>query len=161
MTTIKDNWDSKLAEGNKNELEIIELFKNVFPDIDFYKDGKQKEADLCIPSHQTLLEVKYDAMSDETGNFGIEYLWRGNKSGLAATKAHWYIMSDSSNHHIFKSYHLKDFLKLNWQYFKKVKGGDDGDAELILVPKYQLTSAYFCRVVSREGEGLLNLPYFI
>ena len=57
-------------------------------------DGYCKEYDIWIPEIQQGIEVKYDPMSNETGNIVIEVEMFGKPSALMTTKASYWIFYD-------------------------------------------------------------------
>ena len=101
-------------------------------------EGYQKGFDL-IDNTGYKIEVKTDFESEKTDNIAIEIRCRDSLSGLATTKAKEWI-------HIFwykgKWYFLrcnvsdlKGFIRSNWKYLKKVKGGDNDLSEMVLINK--------------------------
>ena len=93
-TTIKTNWSPLLKAGEALEKEFLGVLKLYYPSAEKIK-GHYKFADFVVPERGNLLiELKQDLKSDHTGNFAIEYGFRGQKSGLASTKAHIWVMAD-------------------------------------------------------------------
>ena len=101
-------------------------------------EGYQKGFDL-IDNTGYKIEVKTDFESEKTDNIAIEIRCRNSLSGLATTRAKEWI-------HIFwykgKWYFLrcnvsdlKGFIRSNWKYLKKVKGGDNDLSEMVLISK--------------------------
>ena len=54
--------------------------------------GNFKQYDVCSLSGDIALEVKLDTKSMTTGNFAIEYSYRGEPSGIAATTADYFVL---------------------------------------------------------------------
>ncbi len=101
-------------------------------------EGYQKGFDL-IDNTGYKIEVKTDFESEKTDNIAIEIRCRNSLSGLATTRAKEWI-------HIFwykgkwcflrcKVLDLKGFIRSNWKYLKKVKGGDNSLSEMVLISK--------------------------
>jgi len=86
----------------------------------------------------------------KTGNIAIEVNFKGNPSGLAATKADWWFHILTINGEMvtmvcFPVKKLKDIIRelLKEDLVKRVKGGDNNDSELLLVPIDRLLSKNF------------------
>ncbi len=101
-------------------------------------EGYQKGFDL-IDNTGYKIEVKTDFESEKTDNIAIEIRCRNSLSGLATTRAKEWI-------HIFwykdrwyflrcKVSDLKGFIRSNWKYLEKVKGGDNDLSEMVLISK--------------------------
>jgi len=161
VTTISENWNRKLEEGEKVQNEFMNLISSVYPDVCIYEDGKSKYADILIPSSNTSLEVKFDVLSDVTGNLAIEYQFRGKPSGIWASSADYFVIAHKDNFYLFNRLALFDWLVINKDWTKKVKGGDDMASCLILVPKRELVNRAFCFVLGRDGMYINSLNNFI
>lgn len=150
-----------LKAGEKLELELLPHLQKYFPKA--YKiEGNYKFADLVVPELDNLLiEVKQDLKSDHTGNLAIEYQFRGQNSGLASTKALVWIMADKEKFYAFSVEKLKSFLRANWEYLKKVEGGDDMDSKMVLVKKKDLANRSICCSFNRNGEQDSLLATFL
>ncbi len=148
FTKIENTWDSYLASGEELEKEFLALVNVIYPE-SFKIEGNYKYADIKIPEIEKMIEVKRDLKSDETLNFAFEFEFRGKASGLASTKADLWVMADSKKFYVFSTEKLKDFFRENWKYVSKVKGGDDGDAKMILIRKTQIANQTFCASMER------------
>jgi len=148
FTKIEDTWDDYLASGEALEKEFLALLQGLYPK-SFKIEGNYKYADIKIPEIKKMVEVKRDLKSDETQNFAFEFEFKGEASGLTSTKADLWVMADSQKFYIFSTERLKDFFRENWEHVKKVKGGDSGDAKMILVRKFQISNQSFCASFKR------------
>lgn len=101
-------------------------------------EGYQKGFDL-IDNTGYKIEVKTDFESEKTDNIAIEIRCRNSLSGLATTRAKewihifwykgkWYFLRCSVSD-------LKGFIRSNWKYLEKVKGGDNDLSEMVLINK--------------------------
>ena len=86
----------------------------------------------------------------DTGNIAIEVSYKGKPSGLARTKADWWFHILTINGEMvtmvcFPVKKLKDIIRelLKEDLVKRVKGGDNNDSELLLVPIDKLISKSF------------------
>lgn len=84
------------------------------------------------------IEVKFDIKSKLTDNIAIEYEYNRKPSGIAKTKAiewiHIYYMDDGWVFSRLKIHTLKEYLRSNWKYFKKLEGGDNNSSKIVLIP---------------------------
>lgn len=139
LTSIKETWVPNLEIGEQAQRELATILIKQGFTVKPYKDGKQKEADLVIKrEHELLVEVKKDVLADKTGNFCIEYQFRGNNSGIAATIADIFVIGTTNHFYCFKTSELKDYIKANWKHLAKKYGGDQNQAKLIIIPQEQI-----------------------
>ena len=126
--TYNPNFDIDLQFGLIYEKRLKRLLK---------EDGK--------------IEVKTERDTwASTGNIAIEIRFRGKPSGLAGTKADWWfhiltINGEMETMVCFPVKKLKDIIRelLKKGLVKRVKGGDNNDSELLLVPIDKLLSKKF------------------
>ena len=79
-----------LARGQKIEREMLILVQKKYPDA-YLVEGYCKEWDIFIPSEEKGVEVKYDPMSQKTGNIVVEVEYNDKPSALMTTKAYRWI----------------------------------------------------------------------
>lgn len=160
-TRIKETWNDSVQLGEVYQQKLRTLLEQIGYTTLPYGDGKQKQADIVVRygSQTKTVEVKRDAMGDTTGNFAIEYEFRGQKSGLAATTADIFCIATATTFYCFKSQNLKDFLAANWKYLRKVKGGDSNDAKMVLVRQSDVRKRAWC-VIQSDGTGASNFSTF-
>ena len=126
-----------LEKGKTFERLICEKLSPEFNGLKVF-EGYQKGFDL-IDSKEYKIEVKTDFESEKTDNIAIEIRCRDSLSGLATTKAkewihifwyngEWYFLRCNVSD-------LKGFIRSNWKYLKKVKGGDNSLSEMVLISK--------------------------
>ena len=130
-----DTWNEQLVVGETSQGLLIKLLTELGFSVQLYLDGKAKEADLVI---NMTIELKRDVLSATTGNYAIEYLFKGKPSGISTTTSTIFAIQTDTHFHLYHTSKLKAFLKANWKQLKHTKGGDDGETELILVPKLQM-----------------------
>lgn len=132
------NFNTDLLLGKKAERFIKELLVAEYPDIEIV-EGYEKGFDLVDKITGYKAEVKFDWESRKTDNIAIEYLYKGKKSGISETSAYeWFqVFYFNGSWYVFrcKVSELKSFLKSNFRYLSKVKGGDNLNSNLILVSK--------------------------
>jgi len=146
-TTIKTNWQPCLLAGQRTEKKIkeyflktlrfssIDIMEGNFPDYDL-RCFKERNGDVEI----TTFEVKQDFKGDHTNNLAFEFECKGKPSGLAVTKADYWIHCRRDTVYIFCTSVLKEYLKANWKYFRVVYGGDDMASKMVLVHKNMISA---------------------
>ena len=144
------NFQSDLKKGQKVESIILEKLKKDHAGIKRVL-GKKKEYDLIADDGYTA-EVKFDELSEKTGNVGIEFECYGHPSGIEVTTAYEWI-------HIYKLYNnwvwskiktseLKAFIRNNKDYLHTGKGGDYDASLMHLVSVYDFADSFGFSVIS-------------
>tara|TARA_R100001244_G_C5069220_1_gene110922 strand:+ start:91 stop:468 length:378 start_codon:yes stop_codon:yes gene_type:complete len=104
--------------------------------------GQIREERIAKMLEEDKIEVKTErGMWRNTGNIAIEYQWNGKPSGIASTDATWWwhVLEDDGEpvcDIVFRVDKLKDLARD--KSLKRVNGGDDGLAKLILLPLSKL-----------------------
>jgi len=84
-------------------------------------------------------EIKFDSMSDETGNIAIEYECRGKRSGISITKATYWVQFFDNTFHIVSVETLRE--KMLSLKHRDVIGGDPGsNTKMYLIKKDKFKS---------------------
>ncbi len=151
-TDIKTNWDGQLATGEENEQEFLVLLLQIDPDAKKIS-GNYKYADFKLPNYQDCtVEIKKDYKSHYTGNFYFEYNCFGKPSGLAVTTAELWVMTDREYFYLFDTEKLKNFMRVNWQYLRKMQGGDNNASKGIVFKKTEIAQHY-CTKIPKAGDA--------
>lgn len=79
-----------LKKGQKIEKEILKRVQLKYKDA-YIVEGYCKEWDIYIPSEEKGIEVKYDPMSQKTGNLVVEVEYNNKPSALQTTKAYRWV----------------------------------------------------------------------
>lgn len=87
-------FKSDLRKGEVIELFVLELIKKKYP-CAVKINGKFSGYDLFIPELHKSVEVKYDPMSNTTGNFVVEVYMYGKRSGLLSSIADYWVFYDN------------------------------------------------------------------
>ena len=85
-----DTFKRDLASGKKIEEKYLAIIQKIYPDA-YIIDGYCKEWDIYIPSKSIGIEVKFDNMSQQTGNIIVEIRFNGKPSALSTTKSKYWI----------------------------------------------------------------------
>lgn len=117
MNKCIKGWDIDLEFGLQGEKLVEELLKT-----------------------KSKVEVKTDRMADKTGNVAVEYAYKGLPSGIATTEADvWAFVLYGGQVIIFiDTDRLKRLARKYFKLERNVKGGDDNQSMLILIPIEEL-----------------------
>jgi hypothetical protein len=100
------------------------------------------------------IEVKYDYMAKDTGNFCFELKdHKGRDSGISVTEADTVIyVLDEENVFEFDTKKLKSFIKreISKKNSDIRKGGDGKAFKLLLVPIARMIKCNFCTILEIE-----------
>jgi len=100
--------------------------------------GQVREKRLADMLSNDKIEVKTERdIWKTTGNIAIEYKYKGNPSGIAVTEAKWWahVLADGDKTYctlLFPTDKLKELARKHMD--KKKNGGDNDDAEFVLLP---------------------------
>ena len=128
-----------LAFGQKYERELISVLKLEGARL---AEKKCKEYDVINPLEDGTLEyyeVKSDRLAHKTGNIAIEFMYKGQPSGILTTKAHYwsyFIIFPSGEFDLYVIPTAKIIKKINNVRFSKIiNGGDRNASQCYLFPK--------------------------
>jgi len=118
MNKCIKGWDIDLEFGLQGEKLVEELLKT-----------------------KSKVEVKTDRMADKTGNVAVEYAYKGLPSGIATTEADvWaFVLYEGQVIIFIDTDRLKRLARKYFKLERNVKGGDDNQSMLILIPIEELT----------------------
>ena len=95
-----------------------------------------KGYDIWVPEINKSIEVKYDPMSNETGNFVVEIEMFGKRSGLMATQADYWAFYDEYKCYLLTPMDIVFCIFINRLSYREFIGkGDDAPKKAFLVPK--------------------------
>lgn len=122
------HFKKDLEDGHQAELEVIELLKRTRPLFKNVERCHTKEYDFRgeVWGGYITFEVKYDLMVEKTGNIAIEYESRGKPSGIATTKANFWVYKFLGRYFLYLTSELKKHLYEDKGYDRKATGGDKG-----------------------------------
>jgi len=113
-----------LVVGKEIELKHLKNIKQIFPDACIV-EGYCKEWDIWVQSKNFGIEIKFDKMSQKTGNIVVEIMFDGKLSALSTTKAKFWFFDTGVKTIVVLVSELKELVKK----FKTVKFTATGDTK--------------------------------
>lgn len=112
-------------------------------------DGKHSEYD--IQSDDGNIEVKYDPMSDKTGNIVIEIEMGGKPSGITTSTADQWCFVDGKYYYFIETDALRSILKgEKWRVREFIGKGDRKKKKAYLLPKSKLDYCPYVQTIERN-----------
>lgn len=117
------NFDNCLAKGKEAELKVLHHIQKKHSSA-YMMEWYCKWKDIYIPDIDISVEVKWDIVSDRTGNYLFEALCDGKLSGIATTESQWWALCDGDGIHYFSVENIFDTIVRNaigitryfWEY---------------------------------------------
>lgn len=135
MPKTRSKFKKDLSRGVKVEDFVLQKIKNKYPEARRIS-GYCKEYDIWIPEINQGIEVKYDPMSNKTGNIVIEIEMGGKPSALSTTKAHQWIFYDDKHLVSMSPREIKEcIIRHNVRLVTFTGPGDTKSKRAYLVPK--------------------------
>lgn len=136
------------------EDRICKIIQRKYPRA-YVKRGYEKGFDIIIPEMH--VEVKYDDMSHDTGNYLIETEYGGNPSGLITTTADFWAIVDREVIVWIMTESLRFFVK-DYKEVLLPGRGDSKSKKAYLIPKQNLQNCPFVqlRLLDKEKKATYN-----
>ena len=126
-----------LERGKAVELDVLKMIQKKYPCACIVNGFKGY--DIWIPEIHKSVEVKYDPMSNQTGNIVVEFEFGGNPSALMTTKADYWIFHDDHKYVMLTPMEIVNCIFLNKLVFVTFVGtGDTKQKKSFLIPKEML-----------------------
>jgi hypothetical protein len=123
-----------LERGFEVEYAVLEIIRKKYPSASLI--NAYKGYDIWVPELHKSVEVKYDPMSNETGNIVIEIEMNGKLSALSTTTADYWVFHDDHVFVMMKPMSIVNCIFQNkLQYVEFVGQGDTSKKKAFLVPK--------------------------
>jgi hypothetical protein len=123
-----------LSRGIEVELMALAIIQKKYPCATLV--NAYKGYDIWIPELHKSVEVKYDPMSNETGNIVVEIEMNGKLSALSTSTADFWLFYDD---YVFVMMNKMDIINCIFQnklqYVKFVGNGDTASKKAFLVKK--------------------------
>ena len=152
-----------LEAGKVHEKYILELIQQKYP-LSYEQEGYFKEWDIFIPELNFGVEVKFDEMSKETGNIVLEIESNGEKSGLATTKAKYWVIYDGYEYNWFLVDDLKRCIKENKLRYRRFTTKEDHNNKKAYIIKkkilydYKILPEFYKAFTWAEKNGIKIYP---
>jgi len=138
-----------LIIGKRIENEVCEIIKRKYPQA-YVIDGYYKGGDIYIPEKNILVEVKYDEMSHQTGNYCIEIEYNSEPSALTTTLAQWWVIVDRVHYLWIETETLRMIIRDRKLRAVKLKGrGDSKEKVAYLIKKDVLLYSPYSNTFAR------------
>lgn len=134
------DFESDLPIAERTEHQIADIIRKHYNAVilGFCHDNRY-DIKARINGKDFTFEVKEDFTCEHTGNVGLEYECRSRPSGIAVSKADFYIYKIHTSHgvkvFIFKTDVLKNMI-VRKEYFRIVNGGDVGSGSKNFLFRY-------------------------
>lgn len=137
-----------LERGVEAERKVLETLQILYPCATLV--NAFKGYDIWVPELELGVEVKYDPMSNETGNFLIEYEMNNKPSALMTTTAKlWAFFDDTRIMFIKPRSIIRCIFDLRLTH-RVIRGPNDfADKKCFLVPKQSL-AAYEYKLTGKQ-----------
>jgi len=132
-----NTFHQDLERGKAIERKALEVIRKKYPSASLIEAFKGY--DIWIPELHKSVEVKYDPMSNETGNIVVEIEMSGKASALITTTADYWLFYDDHVFMLIKPMSIVNCIfqeKLTFVEF--VGNGDSSRKKAFLVPKHLL-----------------------
>ena len=102
------------------------------------RDGLKGESDVGKILLDPTIEVKTDFMTKSTGNIVVEFNYRGKDSGIAISKAQWWLfnLAGLDTMILIRTSRLRQLVLKGYPV---VRGGDDMASSMFLIPVSDLS----------------------
>ena len=128
------SFNKDLERGFEVEYAVLEIIRKKYPSASLI--NAYKGYDIWVPELHKSVEVKYDPMSNETGNIVIEIEMNGKLSALSTTTADYWVFHDDHVFVMMKPMSIVNCIFQNkLQYVEFVGQGDTSKKKAFLVPK--------------------------
>ena len=132
-----NTFHKDLERGKAIERKALEVIRKKYPSASLIEAFKGY--DIWIPELHKSVEVKYDPMSNETGNIVVEIEMNNKASALITTTADYWLFYDDHVFMLMKPMSIVNCIfqeKLTFVDF--VGSGDSSRKKAFLVPKHLL-----------------------
>ena len=99
-----------LQRGKNEETKVFNYYKKQFLSTK-HISGNNKKYDIIIPEEKFSIEVKFDDRSNSTENYFIEAFYQNQESGINATTAKLWVISNGSKYLFVNTKDIKKCIK--------------------------------------------------
>jgi hypothetical protein len=132
-----NTFHQDLERGKAIERKALEVIRKKYPSASLIEAFKGY--DIWIPELHKSVEVKYDPMSNETGNIVVEIEMNNKASALITTTADYWLFYDDHVFVLMKPMSIVNCIfQSKLQYVEFVGNGDRSLKKAFLIPKATL-----------------------
>ena len=147
------SFRSDLAAGLHVEALVLGVLQRKYPCATMV--AAYKGYDIWVPETHKSIEVKYDPMSNQTGNFVIEVEFNGRASALLTTTADYWILYDDRVFTWITPRRLLECVILNNVPLREFIGDGDTVPKRAYLVKKELLYMYAEKINDKRTEGAL------
>ena len=130
----REQFKKKLKKGEEVERKLVEYLKKKYPKT--YKiEGENKDGDIVIPEIKKTIEVKNDIGSKDSNNYFIEFSCNKKDSGIASTKADYWVIYDEFDCMWIETGRLRTMCRFYGKYWEGIPKGEKSTIKAYLVPQ--------------------------
>lgn len=130
---MSNNFESDKDFGEEAQKRFVKTLISKGFIVDFMAEGDFPDYDIKLTNGKTY-EIKADRKAEETGNIFLETSYRGEASGLAYTKADFFVVISENFALIAKTMDVLRFVVSKPMLCRAIYGaGDDGNSVGFLV----------------------------
>lgn len=130
---MEETFHRDLDVGREVEIKHLKIIQEYYPDAHMI-DDYCKEWDIFIPSENFGIEIKYDRMSQDTGNIVVEIEFNGTASALSTTKSRYWIFDTGNKTIMVETEKLRNLVK-KFKVSRFTARGDSKEKKAYLIPQ--------------------------
>lgn len=134
------DFNTCLSKWKEAEIRVLNHIRTKYPSA-FMIEWYCKWKDIFVPEKNISIEVKYDIVSEKTGNFMFEALCNWYPSWITTTESQWWVMCDTQRMNYFTIEQIFEVIIRNtiWlKYYYWEFDNDKIEMAWYLVPKQLL-----------------------
>jgi hypothetical protein len=132
-----NSFEKDLQRGKQVEIKVLGLIRKKYPCASLI--SAFKGYDIWIPEIHKAVEVKYDPMSNQTGNIVVEFEMSGRPSAIMTTTADYWIFHDDIMFVMIEPMEIiRCIFNNRLQCVEFIGNGDTQPKKAFLVPKAKL-----------------------
>lgn len=149
-------FDNDLQDGISAENLMLRIIRKKYPKAIRIK-SYFKKFDIFVPETSQKFEIKYDRVSELTGNIAIEFEYDGKPSGIKTSEADYFIFVTNRKAFIIKTDKLKKLIIETEMFLKVVKGGDNNKSKMYLIRINDFEKYNGVKTFLKDSKLLQNL----
>lgn len=147
---MMSTFHADLDRGIQIEKKVLDILKNDYPSATIING--YKGYDIWIPEISKSLEIKYDPMSNQTGNIVVEIEMSGKSSALLTTTADFWIFYDNKSFMIITPMKIVECIFKERLLYANFTGNGDKNSKKAFLVKKKVLARYAKRVVEVDNE---------